>query len=276
MSSPEALNSAQGYQLIATGAEKYLDLARNCAASLKTWDAQRPVQLVTDRTGLLRAADQQLFDIVTPYNPVEAYAGPMVKMLAPEYAVFEEVMFVDADCLLVKSDIDSYWSQLSTGPSVAIPGSWRSSGDWYGMSIATMCELACVPRLVQMNSGVIYFRRDVDAKRFFSEACALYAQLGNFTQHSHRALGPPDEPYLALAYGRLGWDPFPVAHDDGNAWMLSTIGSSEHEVDAIKGEISMLKGQRLSPTLCHFVGLQPAALYAELAAYFHSQRGARV
>lgn len=262
-----APSPTQGYQIIAAGAERYLALAAACAASLRLFDGTRPVQLVTDRPAAgLAARLRGLFDVVT-LLPAGGLAGPVVKLLAYDCAVFDETMFVDADCLLLKRDIDRWWASLSAGYEVAVPGGWMQAGDWYGMDIADMCALAGTSRLVQMNSGALFFRRGPVAERMFATALALHARLGNFTGHLHRGTGAPDEPYFALAMGLLGLEPHPLRDGAGNSWMTATMNSLEVRIDTAAGTTALVKRHRtVSPSLCHFTGLYPRPLYDRLAA----------
>jgi hypothetical protein len=254
----------QGYQIIATGADRYLHMASACAASLRLFDGTRPVQLVTDRSeGDI--AHRSLFDVVTPCIAGAADIGPMIKLHAHTHAVFDETMFVDADCLLLKRDIDRYWERLTAGYNFALPGLWRDSGEWYGMDIAAMCALAGIPRLVQMNSGTFYFKRSSNGAAVFEAAWELFDRLGNFTGHIHRGTGAPDEPFLALAMGKLRMDPFPMRDDAGNSWMTATMNSLEVQVDAHSGAPALVKRHRtLSPSLCHFTNLFPRETYLPL------------
>lgn len=262
------LMKSQGYQLIATGPTKYLDLAVRCAASIKYWDPKRRIQLLTDVEPELIAQYKGLFDDITPYANSTEFLGPMIKLQMYDYAIYDETMFIDADCLILKGDMDSYWERLSRSYEVTVPGKWSSDGEWYGMQISEMCELANVAKLVKMNSGVLYFKHGSVAESFFNTAKELFRRLGNFANHIHRGLGPADEPYLALAFGVEALNPFPVLDEKGNAWMVSTIGSSEHNLDAFSGKPTFVKGGELSPTVSHFIGLSPLPVYEKLCKQF--------
>ncbi|MBZ2163621.1 hypothetical protein [Alteromonas stellipolaris] len=262
--------TSQGYQLIATGPEKYLELAVRCAASIKHWDPRRRIQLLTDATSEQLAQYKELFDDITPYENEHEFLGPMIKLQMFDYAIYSETMFVDADCLILKGDMDLYWDSLSESYDVAVPGEWKSDGEWYGMEISDMCKLAKIDKLVKMNSGVLYFRKNEVAESFFNTAKGLFRNLGNFANHIHRGLGPADEPYLALAFGVNGLNPFPIHDDKGNGWMISTIGSSEHNMDAFSGSPSFVKGGMISPTISHFIGLSPLPIYEKLCNQFLS------
>lgn len=260
----------QGYQIIATGDRKYLFIAVNCAASLRHWDPGRPIQLVTDAAPDALAPFRYLFDVVTPYRDHPVFTGPLVKLRMFEFAVFDETMFVDADCLLLKPDIDAYWRRLSEGYDVAIPGTWESEGPWYNMDIAEICRIAGIERLLKINSGVCFFKRNAAAAAFFDACAGLYDRLGNFTKHIHRDAGPPDEPYFAIAFGALGRKGFPYHEEGGDGWMITTIQSRAFDLDAFSGRVRYTKadGRVVSPSLVHFVGLQPNRVYRALSRQF--------
>lgn len=256
----------QGYQLIATGAEKYLQLAAACAASIRYWDSTRPIQLVTDRTDLGDHAP--LFDIVTPYTPRAGFEGPAVKLRMFEFGVFDETMFVDADCLMMKPDIGRYWDELSAHHDVTTPGLWKTSGGWYGTTIEAMLKTAGVERLVKMNSGAFYFKRNRAGRAFFRAVSEIHTELGNFTNHVHRGVGFSDEPTFAVAFGKLGVEPFRMVDDDGAAWMISTINTRDWELSPTAGTPRFYKWRTMSPTLVHFVSLEPQPHFSELCDFY--------
>ena len=269
---------SQGYQIIATGAERYLTMASACAASLRLFDGTRPIQLVTDRTveALADHPYRGLFDDITRIAD-GAGVGPIIKLSAYDHAIYDETMFVDADCLLLKRDIDRYWSVLSADYEMTLPGLWQSEGPWYGMDVAEMCKLAGIDRLVQMNSGTIFFKRGAVAGRLFDTARALYDRLGNFTGHVHGGTGAPDEPYLALAMGVLGLQPHPMRDAQCNTWMTATMNSLEVHVDAESGQPALVKRHRtLSPSLCHFTNLFPRDAYERVAGELLTRVSAEV
>ena len=131
-----------------------------------------------------------------------------------------------------------------------------------------MYQQAKVGKLVKMNSGVLYFKRNRVAKAFFNTAKKFFRDLGNFANYIHRGLGPADEPYFAIAFGAEGLNPFPIHDKDGCGWMISTIGSTEHQLDAFSGTPPFIKGATVSPTISHFIGLAPVAIYEKLCVQF--------
>lgn len=253
----------EGYLLIALGPERYREMALACAASLRFWDKVRPIQLVTDRSMSNYGALVKIFDEISIWKGDESFSGPLIKLRMNKMSVFDKTMFVDTDCLMLRDDIDNYWNELARS-SVSTPGRWASSGVWYGMDIAEICYRVGLKRLVTMNSGAFYFDRSSTADGFFNQAVSLLHSLGNFTGHTHRGLGPPDEPFFGIAFGKLGIEPFRSTDKNGNAWMLSTIDASNFELTAFSGLPRFTKGGIVSPTICHFVGSTPAEIYRHL------------
>lgn len=263
---------ADGYLVLASGPDVYLDMAVACAASIRYWDKTREIQLATDRPAFERDRRARVFDRITPFSPPEAYRGPLMKLLVSEVSTFDRTMFIDADCLMLRGDIDRYWKAV-VDRDVACPGEWRSSGQWYDMKIEDICRLGGVPQIVRLNSGTLYFGRTAAATAYFDTAKQLYRDLGNFTGRIHRKLGPPDEPFLSLALARLGIAPVPIVNDDGTAWMVSTHRGSEFHLDPHDGAPFFHKGTRVSPTLCHFIGRKPRDEYVALCAAYCAEAG---
>jgi hypothetical protein len=261
---------SQGYQIIATGHQKYLEMAENCIRSLKLFDPSRPIQLVTDLSVSRKLLN--LCDYITPYRLSEYSGGPLVKLEMLDYAIFDETIFVDADCLMLNSGINPYFDSLSSNHSVACPGEWKSSGSWYGMSIANICSAASVKRLLRINSGALFFKKDEASNKFFLTAKSLYAELGNISGKLHKSLTASDEIYLAIAFEKCRLSSFPISSDEGLALMISTLNSTGFEVDVPAGRASFVKrGKKLAPILFHFIGLRPENVYYSCAKMISSE-----
>lgn len=264
------MDNAQGYQIIATGRRKYMELAISCACSIRYWDSKRPIQLVTDMDINDFPGAEKLFDIVTKSYNDKTFFGTLDKLNAEEYSVYEKTMFVDADCLFLKDDIDNIWNAVS-GKKFAISGKKSTDGEWYGSDVSEILLKTEISYLVRMNSGSFYFEKQEENQSVLNLSKELYKKYGNFTGHIHRGIAPPDEPYLALAMGALGLDPEPVKFENGSTWMLSTIGSDSHSMSAFDGHPLFNKGEFVSPTICHFVGLEPLQLYNSVVNEFRDK-----
>ena len=272
----------EGYLLLATGPARYIELARNLAASLRIMDGTRPICLVHDEEFEPGSGDDRLFDdySLLPHDP--AYPGFMNKIRLFGRTPYSRSMFVDADCLLMKRDVDLWWRVARSHP-FAIPGTPRRQGEWKGSDIGTLLRQEGAPFLVQMNSGVFSFDRSPTAARFFTGLVEFYER-----RHHALAVGlhrgcfaQTDEIYLGLWMGLCGMGP--VTSRIGNdTWMNSTWRAFQFELCAIQGTSVMRKPMRslagipnpifgwdtLSPSFVHFVGLKPERHYQRLATQF--------
>ena len=274
----------EGYLLLATGPAHYVELARNLAASLKVMDGTRPVCLVHDQDHEPKPGDERLFDDYSLLPHDSSYPGFMNKLRLFGHTPYRRSMFVDADCLLMKRDVETWW-RMAQPYSFAISGTPRRRGEWKGADITTLLQQEGAPYLVQMNSGVFCFDRSAEAARFFHGLIGFY-------ERRHHALGvgqhrgvraQTDEIYLGLWMGICGIGP--MASRIGNdTWMNSTWRAFGYKLQpaqdvsvfqkpsrCIAGIPNPLAGwDTLSPTLVHFVGLKPRRHYEPLASEFRT------
>jgi hypothetical protein len=198
-------------------------------------------------------------------------------------------MFVDADCLLVKRDIDHYWQAAATRP-FSITGGKRTSGEWKGIQIEDVLQQEGAPYLIQMNAGVFYFDKSAGARQFFNELEAFYLdrmERLNITNYK----GPQSqsfELYLGIFMGLKGMDSDNVENTDGNSWMVSTWRAFYCDFDTEGKSVIYKAGgfvlglpflpstvTKLSPTIAHFIGLKPRRVYERVARQFREQALAR-
>lgn len=254
------LTGQQGYQIVGLGA-RHAALAVSCAQSIRLFDPARPIQLVTHADD--PEPEAGLFDVVTRIDPPAFFNSPAIKLELDRLSPFAATMFVDADCLMLRDDIDRWWRTAQAWP-FAIPGQAHPHGPWYGQDIAALCARFECGYLWKMNSGVIYFDRSPEAGRVFAEARLLVLRHGALFDAAHRGL-TPDEPFLAGALGRLEMSGPPILDDSPDCWMLSTIRAEAFERQGLDFRYVKVSGLR-RPTLVHFVGLEPANHYAALRA----------
>ena len=95
---------SQGYQIIATGAERYLTMASACAASLRLFDGTRPIQLVTDRTveALADHPYRGLFDDITRIADGATRGEALDPAAASAIKVFGTEFYLEAFRLLME------------------------------------------------------------------------------------------------------------------------------------------------------------------------------
>ncbi|WP_027185542.1 hypothetical protein [Desulfovibrio inopinatus] len=261
----------QAYMLVAFHQQKYVDFALHSARSIKLWDKRRPIHLVVNNADLIQNIDQSPFDCITLVRGAEDFPGCLSKLLSFQCALFPENLFVDADCVMVKSDIDYYWERLAAF-DFTIPGDKKTKGEWNSTRIEDIIAKAGVDYMVKMNSGVIYFKKNAKAEQVFARAfefLELFKQGSTFSETGenpflhHGVIA--DEPLFGLSMAKEHCEPFPVVSERMKSLMISTLGGSSYHVDLAKGEFQFKKGTvDVSPTLAHFVGIEPKDLYDEL------------
>lgn len=275
----------EGYLILASGPPQYVEMARNLAASLRIMDGTRPICLVHDQHARLEASDKAFFDdaAVLPEDPL--YSGSINKIRLHPLSPYRRTMFVDADCLLMKRDIDIYWD-VGRKSFFCITGARRTQGRWKGVDIAHLLAQEQSPYLVQMNSGVFCFDKSPAAASFFQGLNDFYLRrrsaLGVGLQRGKP--GQTDEIYLGLWMGLNGLDDC-VGNSGENSWMVTTWRSFGMTLDPERGRTLIRKPKRstagipnpllgwtrLSPSFVHFIGLKPLRRYEQLSRYFRAQ-----
>ncbi len=279
----------EGYLILASGPAKYVEMARNLAASLRIMDGTRPICLVHDQHARLEPSDKAFFDdaAVLPDDPL--YPGFMNKIRLYPTSPYRRTMFVDADCLLMKRDIGTYWD-AGRKSFFAITGGRRTQGHWKGADIAHLLAQEQSPYLVQMNSGVFCFDKSPEAASFFQGLNEFYlrrrAVLGVGLHRGKPA--QTDEIYIGLWMGLNGLDDC-VGNSGENSWMVSTWRGFGMMLDPERGRTLIRKPKRsiagipnplfgwdrLSPSFVHFIGLKPRRRYEQLSRYFRAQMAVR-
>ncbi len=280
---PGIVRASQGYLILAMGAPKYLDMAAELAISIRVMDPGRRICMVHDENAILTAEHRIIFDDFS-LLPVDAeYPGFMCKIRVFDVTPYAETMVIDADCLMVKHDIDRYWD-LARQRFFSITGDTITSGAWKGIDVAATLAREGAPYLVQMNSGVFYFDGSDKSRAFFAGLNRYYLERKHVLGIGlHR--GQPaqtDELYLGLYMGLSDLDAANMRRTDENSWMVSTWRAVVWSIDPAAGRCVMYKPRgnplnplhgwdRLSPTLAHFIGLKPRRLYNRLCAHFRRQ-----
>jgi hypothetical protein len=268
----------QGYLTLATGSRLYLEIALNLALSIKLNDPARRLCLVTDAEMDVPDTYLPFFDRIVLLSSRPGFHGCLNKLRVNEVSPYDETMFIDSDCLLIKNDMDRHWAKFSSN-GFMIAGTKRTQGNWYNFSIAKVIEKLDISYMVQMNSGVFYFRKGAESDLFFKAALELVEQhkelLGTF--HRNR-LQLADEPFIGAALGKLSIEPIAYNPAEGSI-MITTVRSSKesfnpftHTSQIVKHSDFRVLGRFFpgtsvwhSPTLAHFVKLKPKRIYNRLS-----------
>ncbi len=267
----------RGYVFLASAGRRYQELAVNAALSARWRDPQTPVCLIhggepmPDHVG-------EAFDDLVAMPPVEGYVGVMNKMRIYEFAPYEENFFIDADCFILKSDMDRHWEKFAAA-DFAFAGEAAREGSWYGRPISAMRAATGAPYIVRGNTGVIFFRKGAAAQAVFDRARDFLRSATDVLGaiHQGRKGQYSDEPFFGAAMGAAGLAPIEYRPEEGSI-MVTTLHARGCDAD-IEAERSVVKKPRWSlptnriwspsyvdhsPTIMHFIGLKPKKLFDAL------------
>ena len=278
----------QGYITIATG-QNYLNMAKYLAMSIAINDHKRPIALLTDDQTYISETTKQLFSHVIKMPQKVGYVGCLNKLRIYDFTPFDETFFIDSDCLLVKNDMDRHWDKFNKS-DFNLAGDKRTHGNWYNFQIEQAIKELNIPYIVQMNSGVIYFKKNEQSKYFFKLCKELALLKTDLLRCSHRyETQIADEPFFGAALGTLSIEPVSYQLGEGSI-MVTTVNARKCVFDPVCRISSLEKacGYLLlnrffakkwikhSPTIAHFVQLKPKFTYRSacqsLDKYFNSKR----
>lgn len=235
----------RGILLLGFGAERYRDMAKTVARSIRLHTPDVTIAVVTDHPDDLRSE----VDVLVPF---QAGHGPgfAQKLALDLYSPFDETLFIDSDCLVVR-DISFMWDLFS---EVGFGVCGRDSGDgsWFGADLARVrATLGIVGTVPRFNGGLMYWTA-AEGAEVFASARALagrYAELGFETM---RGYAVTDEPLISLALGLRGQG---VVEDAGST-MRTPLGiEGPLEIDVPAGRSRFVKeGHVVSPAVVHFCG----------------------
>lgn len=276
----------QGYITLALGDPAYYTMAENLAASIKVMDPDRPICLVHDQDAVLSPEALWLFDHLIPLPADPDYPTVVNKFKLFALSPYDRSMFVDADCLMVKRDIDRYWA-LGAGSIFTIPGAIRRDGEWKGRQIPDLMREEGVDHIVQVNAGVFCFDKSDACRDFFDGLNRFYRERKHaLAVNTHRGRRKySDEMFLSIYMAKIGMRPWQRDQSQRDSWMVTTYRSLVLRMNPRSQTALIVKPTgylfgiavlptgftRLSPTFAHFVGLKPAATYARLAAAFRAE-----
>ena len=275
---------SEGYVILACDQQRYFDMAANLARSVKYFDPKRSICLVHNRPITISDSERSLFDDYVLLEDRTDFVGVMNKARLYSLSPYNKSMYLDADMLLFRPNIEAYWQKLS-GQYFNMTGALRVSGTWYGKDIAKIISTFKIPYLVHMNSGVFYFEKSPAAESFFRRAIEIFDTHKETLSSIHQ--GRPgqyaDEPVFGVAMGEADIRPFQNIHGAGS-WMATTWQTRNHVFNPENGVSYMQRSTGYpfrqpwlskgwidhAPNFVHFIGLKPRKIYNEMACWFKS------
>jgi hypothetical protein len=260
------MNLEAGYLLAATGKRRYLELATNLALSLRK-RSHRPICLLTDPGMEIPATHRGFFDIVKRVIPNPNFKGVGSKLLIYKESPFNRTLFLDADILLFKDDIEERWQELR-GREFAVEGEMFTSGKVHGRDTKYLMELLDIPYVVNLNSGLIYFEKCERASNIFDYARWLHLEELRELRVSYefRPGEIADEPIIGVSMAKFSVQPLPIINKRRMLQALLPY-SSQHYFNLEKGDFHFVYGSTIdnaevvSGTFCHFCNLEPTFHY---------------
>ncbi|MFW6163734.1 MAG: class I SAM-dependent methyltransferase [Planctomycetota bacterium] len=248
----------EGYLTVATGHQRYVELAVNLALSIKHHD-RRPVALLHDDRVTVPAAYRQYLDVVVEAKPECLLPGLDTKLLLQRYSPLERTMFVDADCLMAKRDVDRFWERLRDVPFTVI-GDAVQRGRYHRFEdVGALTAKMGLPHMIRHNGGFMYFGKGETARRVFAQARSYYEEHRDFLSYPHTesSRGYNEEPFFAAAIALLGLKPLPPQEG-----LMSTAHKGPYAIDVLSGRCAYGEEPVLSPTVVHFARVDPLDVYA--------------
>jgi len=233
-----------GILTIATGEERYINMAKLLAISLIKTDPEIKRAIVTDRPAF---EFDGLYDIVIPCRS-DVGTGLFHKLYLDQYTPFEETLFIDADSIIIRSIISTI--SLCRNHAFVVFGDQISSGDWY-MDVRAICRRFSLPSIPLFNGGIYYFKDKVIAKKVYEKARELSQNYTSLKLHEFRG-SINEEPLISIAMALCGLD----AVDDKGKGMRTPIGIiGKLNIDVLNHQCSFQKENELTePAIMHFAG----------------------
>jgi hypothetical protein len=261
----------EGYLLVASNSRKYFTLAASAARSIRFFDSQRQICLACDDEAAIAPEDRPVFDHVVKLPRAELKGTEhhlYINLISP----FERTLYVDSDCLLSSPRIGEIWGKLA-GYNVTFPGRKITEGTWR-VNIVELRQLLGLDYVVQLNGGVFYFDRSLQAATFFETAQQLFEkQRAQITTKHNSGGGLANEPIWGATMALTGSAIFPLTEHLN----VSTLRTERWSIESAPCIRLWKDNATWSPVFCHFLGLGgpkcPNDLYRAFAALTSTKSG---
>lgn len=191
----------RGFVTIATGKQRYYEIAANLLASYRHFTANPlPFAIICDAENEYTA----LFDdVIVIDDPCRSYVD---KIFLPCYVPYDETIFIDADCLAYK-DLNDLWEVFENQPDFSVLGkSYPPDYRYAWFKREDVAEYAEAITFIPDFIGGVYFMRNTNALREFANTSLDI--LSHYHRYTFRQFeNPCDEPVFALATAVHGFKP---------------------------------------------------------------------
>lgn len=237
------MNAKKGFVTVATGAEEYYQLAANLYTSYKKMgNGSYPFTLICNKENEY----SKLFDDVVL---VDEFRRSTIDKLLMSYSPYDETIFLDAD-ILILNPIDDLWDIFAEQDDVSVFGCTYPLDSKKGWFTYEGCGKykPQVKYMIDMNGGIVYFRKGNRAASIFSTALELVNEYSDFD--FKRFKEPADEPVMALSMVLHSCKPYDYLYDQ-----IILPGIPEKVVADYLGNIYIGKKQ-VRTNLIHFSNIR--------------------
>ena len=185
---------SRGFVTIATGAERYFEIAENLLRSYhKFASVKYPFAIICDRKNNYTS---EFDDVILLEKPNCNYLD---KLQLYKYLPYDETIFIDADSLAY-GDLDEWWNIFKNADDFSVFGyAWTDLNCGRGWFVPEGIgeykdKVTFIP---DFNGGVYYLRRSETCRKIFELANYFAENFENYMFNGFTS--PADEPCLALA-----------------------------------------------------------------------------
>lgn len=239
------MSVSKGIITIGQGAQKYIDMSIQLAMSIKIHSPGLSLTLVTDSKD---TSLRKYFDHIVPINS-DYGVGLKQKIHIYEYSPYDETIFVDADCFIVRP-FEFLFDEFKNETVSAI-GHKMTKGSWAGFEASEMMGKLQLKYIISLNGGVYYFKKSELGGKIFDKAAELLLQYDDLGIGTLRGQYN-EEPLMSLAMSSFNQNPI----DDKGKGMRTPIGiTGQLKLDVLTGVCGFYKhGVWVEPAIMHFGG----------------------
>ena len=251
MSSPE-----RGLITIAYGSEKYYQMGRAFALSVRHHSNSEKIAVVTDN----RENFEGLFDFIIPID-LSYGSGITQKLYIDLYTPFQQTLFVDSDCLLYgPSDVLWNFYSVEEGVGARSVGRLVHGGSCLGVSnMDRYLDHLGIDGMPNVKGGFYYFDDSESTRDVFTTARGIYEERDIAGLTSFKG-AVNEEPIMGAALEITGQG----AHPTNKAPVNTYLGEVEPvDVNVLDGKSRFIKnGTPVEPSSIHYgVGTQDGWVY---------------
>jgi hypothetical protein len=243
---------SKGIITIAQGSKRYINMAKELAISLSISNPGLKKALATDSDD---PELKLLYDVIIPTNSAFGI-GIVQKLYMLDYSPFDETLFIDVDCLVLK-DINFLFEEFCK-KDVSVIGKKVTEGKIFGFSVNEMKTKLKLLFIPTFNGGTYYFKKTPKAQNVFEKAKEYLQQYDSLGIDRHRG-NINEEPLMAIAMGFYEQEPI----DDKGKGMYTPVGQKGvFKMDVLRGYCEFYKRDvKVSPAIMHFGGGYPEAFH---------------